>query len=105
MAYLLVVIGEMCIGPVAYAAVTRWAPPYLGGMAIGAWCLSDAAANYTGGLVGGLAERVGTAGVVAGVAAGGAVAALLLVVINRRLSALAGEARNVVAPSCGKAEA
>jgi POT family proton-dependent oligopeptide transporter len=65
-AYLLLVVGEMCIGPVAFAAVTRWSPPPLASLSIGAWFLSDAVANYGGGVV-------------------------LIAALNRPISVLAGE--------------
>lgn len=90
-AYLLLVVGEMCIGPVAYAAVTRWSPPPLASLSIGAWCLSDAVANYGGGVVGGLAEGAGTMTVVAAIAAACVAAALLLALLDRPISGLAGE--------------
>jgi POT family proton-dependent oligopeptide transporter len=97
-AYFLLVVGEMCIGPVAFAAVTRWSPAPLASLSMGAWFLSDAAANYGGGVVGSLAEGSGSTTIVGGIAAACLVAALVLVALNRPISMLAGE-RKVASPS------
>jgi POT family proton-dependent oligopeptide transporter len=53
-AYLLQVIGEMCLSPVGLATVTRLAPPRLLGLMMGVWFLAASFGNFLAGCFGGL---------------------------------------------------
>lgn len=54
--YLLHTIGELCLSPVGLSAMTRLAPPRMGGFIMGVFFLSISAGNYIGGRVAGLYE-------------------------------------------------
>ncbi|MEM7204947.1 MAG: peptide MFS transporter [Planctomycetota bacterium] len=49
--YVLHTAGELCLSPVGLSAMTKLAPPSVGGMVMGAWFLSVAVGNYAAGQV------------------------------------------------------
>jgi len=49
--FLLYSCGELCVSPVGLSTVTRFAPARLLGFAMGMWFLSNAVADYLGGLI------------------------------------------------------
>ena len=53
--FLLYSCGELCVSPVGLSTVTRWAPARLLGFAMGMWFLSNALADYVGGVIAGIA--------------------------------------------------
>ncbi|HKE14577.1 MAG TPA: peptide MFS transporter [Kofleriaceae bacterium] len=52
--YLLHTWAELCISPVGLSAMTRLAPPAIGGMVMGIWFLGAGVGNYIAGRLGGL---------------------------------------------------
>ncbi len=82
-AYLLQVIGEMCLSPVGNSAVTKLAPPRIVGMMVGVWFLAIAIGNKLAGWVAGYSSSVPYAtlfGAMAGATLG--VAAILLLLVK-----------------------
>ncbi|MBK8101075.1 MAG: peptide MFS transporter [Planctomycetes bacterium] len=49
--YVLHTCGELCISPVGLSAMTKLAPPSMGGMVMGAWFLSVAVGNFAAGQI------------------------------------------------------
>jgi proton-dependent oligopeptide transporter, POT family len=59
-AYLFAVLGELCLSPVGLSYVTKVAPLRFGSLLMGVWFLANSAAQYVGGLLAGLTERIPT---------------------------------------------
>jgi proton-dependent oligopeptide transporter, POT family len=57
-AYLFSVLGELCLSPVGLSYVTKVAPARFGSLLMGVWFLSNSAAQYIGGLMAGLTEKI-----------------------------------------------
>jgi POT family proton-dependent oligopeptide transporter len=58
LSYLLQVIGEICLAPTAYGAITRLAPPPLAALLTGLWLFSIAIGNFIGARVATLVGRI-----------------------------------------------
>ncbi|HXF95430.1 MAG TPA: oligopeptide:H+ symporter, partial [Gemmatimonadales bacterium] len=87
-AYLLQVIGELCLSPVGNSVVTKLAPPRIAGLMMGVWFLAIAAGNKLAGWVAGLSASVPVTTIFQGIAAvtiGAAVVLFLLIRPVRRL--------------------
>jgi POT family proton-dependent oligopeptide transporter len=84
-------MGELCISPVGLSYVTKVAPVRFASLLMGVWFLSNSAAQYIGGKIAGLIERIPTQSqfwmIFVGTSLGAAFVMLLLVPLLKRLTA------------------
>jgi proton-dependent oligopeptide transporter, POT family len=59
-AYMFAVLGELAVSPVGLSYVTKVAPVRFASLLMGVWFLSNSAANYIGGRLAGLTDRIAT---------------------------------------------
>jgi POT family proton-dependent oligopeptide transporter len=59
-AYMFAVLGELAVSPVGLSYVTKVAPVRFASLLMGVWFLSNSAANYNGGRLAGLTDRIAT---------------------------------------------
>jgi POT family proton-dependent oligopeptide transporter len=76
--YLLHTAGELCLSPVGLSAMTKLAPPSIGGLLMGVWFLSISVGNYLGGRLASMYEAWALPDLFGAVAAFGIVAGFLL---------------------------
>jgi POT family proton-dependent oligopeptide transporter len=57
-AYLFAVLGELCVSPIGLSYVTKVAPARFGALLMGVWFLSNSGAQYVGGMLAGLTDRI-----------------------------------------------
>ena len=88
--YLLHTIGELCLSPVGLSAMTKLAPPRIGGLLMGVWFLSGAVGNYMGGRIASLYEALPLTTLFELIAAFGCGAALVLAFLVRPTVRLMG---------------
>jgi proton-dependent oligopeptide transporter, POT family len=88
--YLLHTAGELCLSPVGLSAMTKLAPPKIGGLLMGVWFLSISVGNYLGGRIASLYEEFPLTTLFWLVAAFGTGAAVLLAFLVRPTKALMG---------------
>ena len=86
--YLLHTAGELCLSPVGLSAMTKLAPPKIGGLLMGVWFLSISVGNYLGGRIASLYEEFPLTTLFWLVAAFGTGAAVLLAFLVRPTKAL-----------------
>ncbi len=89
--YLLHTVGELCLSPVGLSAVTKLAPPRLGGQMMGIWFLGAALGNLIAGLFAGEVSGTDTAAMSAGfiqVVLISGIAGLLLWLLSKPLGKL-----------------
>lgn len=84
-AYLFHSLGELCLSPVGLSMVTKVAPVRFVSLMMGVFFLSNAAANYLAGFIGGFARDVGEFQLFAGIVVGTFAAGLVLLAISRIL--------------------
>jgi POT family proton-dependent oligopeptide transporter len=91
MAYLLHTFGELCLSPVGLSYVTKVAPWRFASLLMGLWFLSSSAANYIGGQLAALTEKIpsqsGFFQIFVYTSLGAAVVMLVLVPMLKRLTA------------------
>jgi POT family proton-dependent oligopeptide transporter len=88
--YLLMTLGELCLGPVGFSVATRLAPARVAGLMMGVWFLSIALGNKLAGVTAGLFETLPLPvlfGIVAATVLAAAVLLFTLVRPIRRLMA------------------
>jgi len=88
--YLLHTAGELCLSPVGLSAMTKLAPPKIGGLLMGVWFLSLAVGNYLGGRIASLYEALPLTTLFWLVAIFGMGAGVLLALLVRPTKALMG---------------
>lgn len=88
--YLLHTIGELCLSPVGLSAMTKLAPPRIGGFMMGVWFLSIACGNFMGGRLGALYEALPLTQLFGYVGATGIVIGVILLAISRPVTKLMG---------------
>jgi POT family proton-dependent oligopeptide transporter len=88
--YLLHTCGELCLSPVGLSAMTKLAPPRVGGFLMGVWFLSLSAGNYLGGRMAALYEAMPLPNLFATVAGLSLAAAVLLALLARPMKQLMG---------------
>ena len=86
-----VVLGELCINPISWAAATKLAPPSYTTRCMGLMLAGTGVGSYLAGYVGSLADTLGEVAIFYGLTGGLLVAAILCFMINPRLKALAHE--------------
>ncbi|RPI19934.1 MAG: MFS transporter, partial [Acidobacteriales bacterium] len=86
--YLLHTIGELCLSPVGLSAMTKLAPPRIGGLLMGVWFLSLSVGNYLGGRIASSYEALPLPTLFAMIAAFGIGAALILALLVKPTNAL-----------------
>jgi POT family proton-dependent oligopeptide transporter len=84
-AYLFHSLGELCLSPVGLSMVTKVAPARFVSLMMGVFFLSNAAANYLAGFVGGFARDVGELQLFAAIVAVTFAAGLILLALSRAL--------------------
>jgi POT family proton-dependent oligopeptide transporter len=92
-AYLLQVMGELCLSPVGNSVVTKLAPARIVGLMMGVWFLSIAAGNKLAGWAASLSASVPLPTLFGCVAAVTIGAALILILLNRPIRDLMGGVR------------
>ena len=88
--YLLHSAGELCLSPVGLSAMTKLAPPRIGGFMMGVWFLSIAVGNFMGGRVASFYEAFPLPQLFGLVAAFGIVFGLILLVVAKPVARLMG---------------
>jgi POT family proton-dependent oligopeptide transporter len=91
--YFLHTVGELCLSPVGLSAITKLAPARMGGLMMGAWFLSNAVGNFTGGRLAGFYETLPLTTLFVLVASVGLGGALLLLLVTGRIARLMGGVR------------
>ena len=91
--YLLHSAGELCLSPVGLSAMTKLAPPRIGGFMMGVWFLSIAVGNFMGGRVASFYEAFPLPQLFGLVAAFGIVFGLILLVVAKPVARLMGAAK------------
>lgn len=88
--YLLHTIGELCLSPVGLSAMTKLAPPRIGGFIMGVWFLSISVGNFMGGRMSSLYESLPLTNLFGYVGAFGALVGLVLLAVARPVTRLMG---------------
>ena len=91
--YLLHSAGELCLSPVGLSAMTKLAPPRIGGFMMGVWFLSIAVGNFMGGRVASFYEAFPLPQLFGLVAAFGIVFGLILLLVAKPVARLMGAAK------------
>ena len=88
--YLFHTIGELCLSPVGLSAMTKLAPPRIGGLLMGVWFLSLSVGNYLGGRIASMYEKLPLMSLFGLIAAFGIGAGLVLSLFVRPSKSLMG---------------
>jgi POT family proton-dependent oligopeptide transporter len=83
MTYLLHTIGELCLSPVGLSVVTKLSPPKLASILMAVWMLSSSVANFIGGYLAAVVERLGAGEVFTYISGFVIVCGLLLILLNK----------------------
>lgn len=89
-------VGELCIGPIGLASVTRLSPRRFAGQLMGMWFMAAAIGSLFAGLAGGHiggAEPADMSRAVLGIGLMGIAAGLLMLLLSRRIQSLTKQAR------------
>ncbi len=81
--YLLHTWGELALSPVGLSAMSKLAPPRIGGLVMGVWFLAASAGNYIGGRMGSLYEAMPIARLFGAVAIFGITAGVIMLLLAR----------------------
>lgn len=83
MTYLLHTIGELCLSPVGLSVVTKLSPPKLASVMMAVWMLSSSIANFIGGYVASIVEKLGAGEVFTYISGFVIVCGLLLILLSK----------------------
>lgn len=83
MTYLLHTIGELCLSPVGLSVVTKLSPPKLASILMAVWMLSSSIANFIGGYVASIIDKLGAGEVFGYISGFVIVCGLLLILLNK----------------------
>src|SRR5690606_17750507 len=86
MTYLLHTIGELCLSPVGLSVVTKLSPPKLASILMAVWMLSSSVANFIGGYLASVVEKLGAGEVFTYIAGFVMLCGLLLILLNKVIS-------------------
>jgi POT family proton-dependent oligopeptide transporter len=89
-AYFLQVVGELCLSPVGNSAVTKLAPPRIGGLMVGVWFLAVATGDKLAGWIAGFSSSVPFAVLFGAIAAATLGATVILFLLVRPIQRLMG---------------
>src|SRR5690606_2732042 len=81
--YLLHTIGELCLSPVGLSVVTKLSPPKLASILMAVWMLSSSIANFIGGYLASVVEKLGAGEVFTYIAIFVMICGLLLILLNK----------------------
>ena len=91
--YFLHTVGELCLSPVGLSAMTKLAPPRIGGLLMGVFFLSISNGNYLGARLAGLYETLPLDTLFSAVGALGVAAGLVLTLFVKPIRRLMGDVK------------